>query len=167
MVERMGYTSKVLRKIFMVTTREKPELLNEEKPRTIIKDRNPHERKVLDISREEVKKTLEKTVGPGGISVEVWKCLAEEGIDILRDLMTQIYHQERMLDIWRNSQMVLIFKGKEKFKVKVGLHQGSALSPYVFDIVMDVISLEISEEGPRCAMLADDIMLADITREGV
>ncbi|XP_068243606.1 uncharacterized protein [Palaemon carinicauda] len=36
----------------------------------------------------------------------------------------------------------------EKFKVKVGLQQDSAFSPYVFDIVMDVITSEVIEEVP-------------------
>ena len=31
----------------------------------------------------------------------------------------------------------------ENFTVKVGLHQGSALSPYLFDLVMDVITEDV------------------------
>ncbi|XP_064099435.1 uncharacterized protein LOC135210473 [Macrobrachium nipponense] len=93
------------------------ELLNEENPRTIIRDGNPHERIVQDVSREEAKKALDKmkkgkAVGPDGIPTEVWKCLGEEGIDILWDLMTKIYRQERMPDMWRNSLMVPNYKGK-------------------------------------------------------
>ncbi|XP_064111406.1 uncharacterized protein LOC135218890 [Macrobrachium nipponense] len=64
------------------------ELLNKENPRTIIRDGNPHGRIVQDISREEVKRALNKmkkgkAVGHYGIPAEVWKCLGEEGIDIL------------------------------------------------------------------------------------
>ena len=53
-----------------------------------------------------------KAVGPDGIPAEVWKCLGREGIDILWDLMLKIYHQEQMPDMWRNSLMVPIYKGK-------------------------------------------------------
>ena len=28
----------------------------------------------------------------------------------------------------------------DEFTVKVGLHQGSALSPYLFDLIMDVVA---------------------------
>ncbi|XP_064121800.1 uncharacterized protein LOC135226289 [Macrobrachium nipponense] len=118
------------------------ELLNEENPGTIIRDGNPHGRIVQDISRDEVKKALDKmkkgkAVEPDGILVEVWKCLGEEGIDILLDLMTKIYHQERMPDMWSSNGP--------------NLQKGSALSPYVFDIVMDVITSEVKEEVPWCA----------------
>ncbi|XP_068241180.1 uncharacterized protein [Palaemon carinicauda] len=40
----------------------------------------------------------------------------------------------------------------------------SAVSPYVFDIVMDVITPAIREEVPWCSMFADGIMLTDLTR---
>ena len=40
----------------------------------------------------------------------------------------------------------------------------SALSPYVFDIVMDVITSEVREEVPWCAMFADDIVLVDFNK---
>ena len=48
---------------------------------------------------------------------------------------------------------------------EVGLHQGSALSPLLFVIIIDVITEEI-EEGTPCAMLfADDLVLCDPDRE--
>ena len=36
----------------------------------------------------------------------------------------------------------------EKFPVKAGLHQGSALSSYLFNLIMDVISAEVRDEAP-------------------
>ena len=36
-----------------------------------------------------------------------------------------------------------LIRSTESFEVKVGLHQGSALSPLLFIIVMDVISKEV------------------------
>ncbi|XP_064117889.1 uncharacterized protein LOC135223354 [Macrobrachium nipponense] len=55
----------------------------------------------------------------------------------------------------------------EKFKGKVGLHQSSALDPCMFDIVMDVKTSEVREEVPWRTMFADDIVVTDLTREGV
>ena len=43
------------------------------------------------------------------------------------------------------------------FEVKVGLPQGSALSPCLFAMVMDRMTDEIREEAPWSTMFADDI----------
>ena len=40
----------------------------------------------------------------------------------------------------------------ERFEVKVGLHQGSALSPCLFAMVMDRMTDEIREEAPWTMM---------------
>ena len=41
----------------------------------------------------------------------------------------------------------------------MGLHQGSALSPFLFAIVMDKLTEEIWTESPWDMMFADDIVL--------
>ena len=38
--------------------------------------------------------------------------------------------------------------GAEEFKVEVGLHQGSALSPFMFAMVMDRLTDEVRQESP-------------------
>ena len=48
----------------------------------------------------------------------------------------------------------------EKFKVSVGLHQGSALSPFLFAIIMDKLTEDISKDAPSGMMFADDIVLS-------
>ena len=53
----------------------------------------------------------------------------------------------------------------ESFEVKVGLHQGSALSPLLFITVMDVISKEVCRVPPHAMLFADDLVLCEKTRQ--
>ena len=55
----------------------------------------------------------------------------------------------------------------EPFPVKVGLHQESALSPFIFTIIMEEISKSVWETVPWCMIFADDIVLVAETREEV
>ena len=52
----------------------------------------------------------------------------------------------------------------ELFPIKVGLHQGSGLSPYLFIIVLDVISEEF-RCGLPCELFADDLAVVTETEE--
>ena len=45
------------------------------------------------------------------------------------------------------------------FGVEVGLHQGSALSPYLFLLLMDVLTQDVRKDVPGSMMSADDIVL--------
>ena len=55
----------------------------------------------------------------------------------------------------------------EEFEVKVGVHQGSALFPLLFAIVVDVI-MESVRNGLMSEMLyADDLVLTSKTMEGL
>ena len=48
-----------------------------------------------------------------GIPVEVWKCLGEEVIDVLWNMMMQgIYEQEKIPTEWRDSVIIPIYKEK-------------------------------------------------------
>ena len=55
----------------------------------------------------------------------------------------------------------------EGFEVKVGLHQGSALSPCLFAMVMDRMTYDIREEAPWIMMFADVIMICRESKERV
>ena len=48
---------------------------------------------------------------------------------------------------------------RKSFQVKVGLHQGSVLSPLLFSIVMGVVSSEARSGLPSELMYADDVVL--------
>ena len=48
----------------------------------------------------------------------------------------------------------------EEFKVGVGLHQGSALSLFLFAIIMDKLTENIRKDPPWDMMFADDIVLS-------
>ena len=56
---------------------------------------------------------------------------------------------------------------KEGFAVKVGLHQGSALSPCLLAMVMDRLTDEIREEAPWTMMFADDVVICSESKAQV
>ena len=51
-----------------------------------------------------------------------------------------------------------------KFPITIGLHQGSALSPYFFVLMMDEFTKSIQEEV--LYFFVDDIVLVDEIRSG-
>jgi hypothetical protein len=53
------------------------------------------------------------------------------------------------------------------FPINIGLHQGSALSPYLFALVMDEVTRDIQCGIPWCMLFADDVVLVDESRTGV
>jgi hypothetical protein len=53
------------------------------------------------------------------------------------------------------------------FPINIGLHQGSALSPYLFALVMDEVTRDIQYGIPWCMLFIYDVVLVDESRTGV
>jgi hypothetical protein len=53
------------------------------------------------------------------------------------------------------------------FPINIGVHQGSALSPYLFALMMDVVTRDIQGDISWCMLFADDVVLVYESRMGV
>ena len=84
---------------------------------------------------------------------ELWYCMRKSGI----------------VDMYEGSETVVrcAVGTTESFKVKVGLHQGSVLSPFLFAVIMDRLTDEVRREPPWTMLFADDIVICEETREEV
>ena len=90
---------------------------------------------------------------------ELWYCMRKSGI-------VEKYVQ-LVQDMYEGSQTVVrcAVATIESFKVKVGLRQGSTLSPFLFVVIMDRLTDEIRRELPWTMLFADDIVICEETRE--
>jgi hypothetical protein len=52
------------------------------------------------------------------------------------------------------------------FSINIGLHQGSALSPYLFALVMNEVTRDIQGGITWCMLFADDVVLLNESRTG-
>ncbi|KAK3569694.1 hypothetical protein QTP86_002609 [Hemibagrus guttatus] len=137
-----------------------------------------------------------KAVGPDDILLEVWKCLGEAAVEFLASLFNRVlenlekeYDRVPREELWycmrksgvaekyvrvvqdmyeRSRTVVRCAVGQtEEFNVEVGLHQGLALSPFLFAMVMDQLSEKVRQESPWTMMFADDIVICSESREQV
>jgi len=92
---------------------------------------------------------------------EVWRCLREKNVSEKYVRLIQDMYQGAKTQVRSSVGLT------ETFYVTVGLHQGSSLSPYIFDLIMDVLGQGIIAPAPWDMLFADDIVLIDISREGV
>ena len=53
------------------------------------------------------------------------------------------------------------------FLIKIEPHQGSALNPYLFALVMDEVIRNIQGDILWCMLFADDVVLVDESQVGV
>jgi len=70
-------------------------------------------------------------------------------------------------DMHKNSKTVVRCAAgeTEEFEVTVGVHQGSALSPFLFAIIMDVLTEEVRKKAPWQMMFADDVVICAEDRD--
>ena len=66
-----------------------------------------------------------------------------------------------------DTQVTTREENTEYFNVKVGVHQGSAISPLLFIIIVDVISSEIDKEPHLAMLFADDLILCETSKAAV
>ncbi|KAK3540074.1 hypothetical protein QTP70_025389, partial [Hemibagrus guttatus] len=92
---------------------------------------------------------------------ELWYCMRKSGVaETYVRVVQDMYERSRTVVRCAVGQT-------EEFNVEVGLHQGSALSPLLFAIVMDQLSEEVRQESPWTMMFADDIVICSESREQV
>ncbi|XP_068203645.1 uncharacterized protein [Palaemon carinicauda] len=113
-------------------------------------------------------------------------------MDILSDLTQKIFNQEKMPEEWRRGLIIPINKGKGDIQecdncrgIKLISHTmkiwekiiekrlrneqqlGSALIPYLCDLVMDVLTQGIRDQSPWCIHFADDVIMCSTRRDAV
>ena len=72
-------------------------------------------------------------------------------------------------DIYEGSETVVrcAVGTTESFQVKVGLHQGSALSSFLFTVIMGRPTDKVRRESPWTMLFVDDIVICEENREEV
>ena len=84
---------------------------------------------------------------------ELWRSLRLRGVpEYLIECIKDMYQE-------CNTSVVCAAGESESFQVKVGLHQGSALSPFLFVTLMDVLTEDVRLELPWAMLYADDIAM--------
>ena len=72
----------------------------------------------------------------------VWSCLRGQGVpEKYVNLLKDTYEDAR-------TQVKTIIGVTGKITVRVGLHQGFSLSPYLFDMILDVMGRGIKHQPP-------------------
>ena len=96
---------------------------------------------------------LEKAYGRA-LREELWECLQIAKTSECYIRITKDMYDGATITV-RNAA-----RFTEKFKVDVELHQGSALSPFLFAIIMDKLTEDIRKDAPWDMLFADDIVLS-------
>ena len=97
---------------------------------------------------------LEKTYGKILRNVMWWALdkhkVPTKYVGLIKNMYTNVVTRVRISDGDTNA-----------FSIRIRLHQGSALSPYLFALVMDEVTRDIQGDIPWCMLFADDVVLVD------
>jgi len=92
---------------------------------------------------------------------EMVHCVRKSGVAVKYVKVVKDMHDESETSVRCATGMT------EDFKVQVGLHKGSTLSPFLFAMVMDRLTDEIRRESPWTMVFANNIVLSGESREEV
>eukprot|EP00064_Thunnus_orientalis_P000136 superscaffoldBa00000006_g136 len=92
---------------------------------------------------------------------EVWYCMRKSGVAEKYARVVQDMHEGSV------TAVRCVVGVTDGFEVEVGLHQGSALSPFLFAMAMDRLTDKIRQEFPWTMMFADDTVIYSESREQV
>ncbi|KAL1448427.1 hypothetical protein WDU94_003661 [Cyamophila willieti] len=146
-------------------------LLNEENPRLPTEESLPNQGITNNIDRNEIIEALKAMKNGKATKAydrvprdEIWRCLRIAGAPEKYVRVVQDMYEKATTQIRSGVGLT------DKIPVKVGLHQGSALSPYLFDVIMDVLTEGVRRDAPGCMLFADDVVLCgesaiDVERE--
>ena len=83
----------------------------------------------------------------------LWKVLVKKGV--------RVEYIRVIQDMYEGVMTSVRTPGGETndFPIRIGLHRGSTLSPYLFNLVLGVLNANIPEEIPKCMFFGDDIVL--------
>ncbi|KAK3542987.1 hypothetical protein QTP70_008681 [Hemibagrus guttatus] len=91
---------------------------------------------------------------------ELWYCMRKSGV------AEKYFREVQDMYEWSRTVVRCAVGQTEEFNVELGLHQGSALSPFLFAMVMNQLSEEVRQESPW-TMMFDDIVICSESREQV
>ncbi|KAI5610001.1 hypothetical protein C0J50_5673 [Silurus asotus] len=142
--------------------------------------------KAKEKAYEELYEKLDTKEGEKDLYRLAWRCLGEMAVEFLTRLFNRILEEKAYDRVPREELWYCMRKSgvSEKyvrvvqdmyedsvtavkcpvgttdwFRVKVGLHQGSALNPFLFAVVMDRLMDKVRQESSWTMMFADDIVI--------
>ena len=87
----------------------------------------------------------------------LWRCMRKQNIPEGYVTLVQDMYEGAITRLKSKRGII------EQFEVGIGLHQGSALSPFLFIMLVDTISQDVRTELPWELLYADDLAIIDIT----